>query len=95
MYQVGQVVARRMTPGEPSHVKHIAALKWQTSDVGLMWSTRDDMVKRVDKSSPGTFFTKVDGYHANVYSVHRDGRSWVQTEPDETKVDNLLHLPVE
>jgi len=93
MAKVGQVVARRMTPGEAHHVRHIAALQWGTSSGTLEWSSRATMVDKVSRSVAGTFFTEVDGFRANLYVVNRDGSSWVQTEPDQTKVDNLLRLP--
>ena len=93
MAKVGQIIARRMTPGQPNHVRHIAALQWGTSSGTLEWSTRAVMVDKVNRSAPGTFFTEVGAYRANLYVVNRDGTSWVQTEPDETKVDNLLSLP--
>ncbi len=95
MAVVGQVVARRMTVGSPNHVKHIKELKWMSSNNGLVWYSREAMVIKVDDSPAGTFFTHVDGYKTNLYTVHRNGESWVQTEPDETKVDNLLYLPEE
>jgi hypothetical protein len=94
MAKVGQVVARRMTQGLPNHVKHISALQWGTNQGSLEWSSRETMVAKVNNSSHGTFFTEVGGYTAALYVVHRNGNSWVQTEPDETKVDNLLYLPL-
>lgn len=92
MAKVGQVVARRMTIGAPKHVKHIAYLQWGTRQGILEWSSRDVMVKKV-ASSPGIFFTEVGASRAALYVVTRNGESWVQTEPDETKLDNLLYLP--
>ncbi|MFO0862568.1 MAG: DUF3892 domain-containing protein [Candidatus Saccharibacteria bacterium] len=94
MAKIGQVVARRMTVGMPNHVRHIAALQWGTDSGTLHWSSRQDMVERVNNSKPGTFFTEVQGYRAALYVVSNVNGSWVQTEPDETKVDNLLSLPL-
>jgi len=94
MAKIGQVVARRMTAGMPNHVRHISQLQWGTNSGALEWSSRATMVDKVTRS-PETFFTEVDGYRANLYVAHRNGESWVQTEPDETKVDNLLYLPVD
>lgn len=88
----GQVVAVKMTPGQTQHVQHIAALQWETNNGTLYWSSRDEMVERVGRTTRGTFFTNVNGARAALYVVHGHGSSWVQTEPDETKVDNLLYL---
>ena len=93
MAKVGQVVARRMTVGQPNHVRHIAYLQWGTDSGALQWSSRADMVDRVSKSKPGVFYTEGGGERASLYVVTREGISWVQTEPDETKLDNLLRLP--
>ena len=93
MAKVGQVVARRMTTGLPNHVRHIAYLQWGTSSGTLEWSSRDVMVSKVSASEPGTFFTEVGNARASLYVVTKEGSSWVQTEPDETKLDNLLYLP--
>ncbi|HEY5442651.1 MAG TPA: hypothetical protein VIJ68_03875, partial [Candidatus Saccharimonadales bacterium] len=86
--------ARRMTPGASNHVRHIAYLQWVTNDGTLHWSSRADMVDRVNRSRPGTFFVIGGGSTAALYVVTRNGSSWVQTESDETKLDNLLYLPI-
>jgi hypothetical protein len=93
MAKVGLVVARRMTAGQPNHVRHISYLQWVTDTGKLEWSSRADMVRRVGGSPRGTFFTEGGGETAALYVVTRNGESWVQTEPDETKLDNLLRLP--
>jgi hypothetical protein len=84
-----------MTAGAANHVRHIAYLKWITDSGTAQWSTRADMVDRVRRGPAGTFFTEVGNAHAALYVVNREGSSWVQTEPDETKLDNLLRLPLE
>jgi hypothetical protein len=94
MYEAGQVVARRMTDGSPEHVKHIRELQWMSSNNGLVWYSREAMVRKVDDTKAGTLFTHVSNYKANLFTVHRNGEGWVQTEPDETKKDNLLYLPI-
>jgi hypothetical protein len=94
MSKIGQVVARKMTPGLPHHVRHISALQWFTDQGTLHWSSRADMVERVGSSPKGTFFTDVNGHTAALYVVHGQFSNWVQTEPDDTKVDNLLRLPL-
>lgn len=90
---VGQIIAISMTQGSPNHVQHIASLKWIANGNIATWSSRSDMVARVRSSSPGTFFTNVNGYTADVYVASNMHNAWVQTEPDATKVDNLLMLP--
>lgn len=94
MAKVGQVVARRMTSGAPNHVSHIESLQWGTQEGNLEWSSRATMVSKVNNSTPGTFFTEVEGYRAALYVVNGPSSSWVQTEPDATKIDNLLRLPL-
>ena len=94
MARAGQVVARRMTPGKPNHVRHIKELKWQPSDGPLMWSSRAEMVSRV-RSNPHTFFVEGGGMTAWLYVVDEGSDSWVETMPDKTKADNLLYLPEE
>jgi hypothetical protein len=94
MHENGQVFERRMTAGSPEHVKHIRELRWQSSNNGPVWYTRAQMVSIVDNKPSGTFFTKVGGYKASLYTVHRNGESWVQTVADETRKDNLLYLPL-
>lgn len=95
MAKEGQVVARRMTLGQPEHVRHIAYLKWATRQGGLEWSSRDVMVDKVSRSPRDTFFVEGGGTTAGLYVVSEHGSSWVQTEPDHTKKDNLLWLPEE
>ena len=95
MAKVGQVVARRMTAGQPNHVRHIAYLQWQSSQEGLVWSSRTVMVNKVNASQRGTFFTEGGGQTAALYVVTEGNTSWVETEPDKTKKDNLLYLPEE
>jgi hypothetical protein len=93
MYLTGQVVARRMTPGAAHHVRHIAELQWCTNIGTLEWSTRAVMVRKVMSSNPGTFFVG-GGQRTSLYVVAEGNESWVQTEPDSTKLDNLLSLPI-
>jgi hypothetical protein len=94
MTKVGQVVVSRMTAGQPSHVRHISGLQWGTSSGALQWSTRADMVNRVNGNPPGAFFAEGGGTSASLYVVTEGNSSWVQTEPDQTKLDNLLSVPL-
>jgi hypothetical protein len=90
MNEENRVIAIQMTEGQPQLARHIEKLYWYQGGKEV-WSYRATMVKNVDTSPKGTFFTNEGGVKASLY-VAGNG-TWVETEPDGTRVNNLLSLP--
>lgn len=83
-------------PGDPQspieHITHVGG--FGTSQ----WTLEvEEVIRRIESrgSDHEDFFVKVGKYEADVFVVDpgRGRRKYIKTEPDSTKVDNLLSLP--
>lgn len=92
MIEEGRVIAIRMTAGKPVLARHIELLWWYKGGKEVV-SSRDQMVGNVGNSPKGAYFTNEGGQRANLYVASYGADQWVETEPDQTKVNNLLSLP--
>lgn len=57
------------------------------------WKISEDSAIRRIRNGTDSFFTMVNGRRANVIVAERNGRPYLKTTLDDTRVDNLLILP--
>lgn len=86
--ELRRIIAVRVSPPDGDHPLHITDFKWVDQD-GKRWhGPRSEMVRFVGSHPEGSAYTDVSGSRANLHVVSH----WVETEPDDTKRDNLLSL---
>ena len=82
-------------PNRSSPVEHITHVGGFGSS---QWKlTVEEVIRRIESIGPDheDFFVHVGLYETNVFVVNPGNgrRKYIKTEPDSTKVDNLLSLP--
>ena len=79
----------RMSPVE--HITHVGG--YGSSPWKL---TVEEVIRRIESrgSDHEDFFVRVGPYETDVFVVNPGAgrRKYIKTEPDSTKIDNLLHL---
>jgi hypothetical protein len=77
--------------------EHIEAVRWelQSSPTARGESTVEEMIDWIDNKKGFVHVRDSEGHDVRVESRHQDPprRSYIQTEPDKSKKDNLLSLP--